>query len=202
MDLRSVRDAYSSKSQQYVDLFDGDWDADKADATFIRRHLAGSEGPVLDLGCGPGHWTADLHQRGVQVTGIDVVPEFISHARANHPGPEFRLDSMTDLNLAANSIAGILSWYSTIHVPPADLDGVLAEFRRLLAPSGTLVLGFFDSDDEVASFDHAVHTAYRWPCDLMVRRVTEAGFAEVERLQREFAERPGRKYAAVAARAV
>ena len=197
-----MRDAYSSKSQQYVELFDGDWDAHQVDAAFIRRHLVGSKGPVLDLGCGPGHWTAYLHRLGVQVTGIDVVPEFIGHARANHPGPEFRLGSMTDLHAPDHAVAGILSWYSTIHIPPAQLGGVLAEFRRLLAPSGTLVLGFFEGDNEVASFDHAVVVAYRWPSDVLIQRLAEAGFAEVERLQRRVVDRPDRTYAAIAARAV
>jgi hypothetical protein len=52
MELSSVRDAYSSRSQQYIDLFDGDWDAHQVDAAFIRRHLQKTHGPVLDLGVG------------------------------------------------------------------------------------------------------------------------------------------------------
>lgn len=197
-----MRAAYSSKSQQYVDLFDGDRDAHEVDAAFIRRHLVASAGPVLDLGCGPGYWTAYLHRLGVQVTGIDLVPEFIGHARASHPGPEFRLGSMVDLPAPEQAVAGVLSWYSTIHVPPAELGGVLAGFRRLLAPSGTLVLGFFEGDNEVAPFDHAVAVAYRWPGDLLIKRLAEAGFAEVERVRRQGPDRPDRKYAAIAARAV
>jgi hypothetical protein len=52
-----------------------------------------------------------------------------------------------------------------------------------MAPAGTLVLGVFDGD-EVAAFDHKVVTAYRWPVDEFVERLTRAGFTEVERLQR------------------
>ena len=202
MELRSVRDAYSSKSEQYIDLFDGDWDAHEVDAAFIRRHLRSVQGPMLDLGCGPGYWTAYLHQMGARVTGIDLVPEFIQHARATHPGPDFRVGSMTDVDGLKHSVAGILSWFSTIHLPPADLSAVLAEFRQLLALSGTLVLGFFDSDDEVAAFDHAVATAYRWPAARLAEHLADAGFSQVERLQRQGADRPDRRYAAIAARAV
>lgn len=202
MELRSVRDAYSTKSQQYIDLFDGDWDVHEVDAAFIRRHLSGAEGPVLDLGCGPGYWTAYLHQLGAQAAGIDLVPEFIEHARSTHPGPEFRLGSMTDVNATKHSVAGVLSWFSTIHLRPADLIAVLTDFRQLLALSGTLVLGFFDSEDEVAAFDHAVATAYRWPAARLAEHLAEAGFVEVERLQRQVADRPDRRYAAIAARAV
>jgi hypothetical protein len=52
-----------------------------------------------------------------------------------------------------------------------------------MVPAGTLVLGLFDGD-EVASFDHKVVTAYRWPLDELSERLTRAGFTEVERLLR------------------
>jgi 2-polyprenyl-3-methyl-5-hydroxy-6-metoxy-1,4-benzoquinol methylase len=85
VELRSVRDAYSSKSKQYIDLFEGDRDAHEVDAAFIRRHLLQTQGAVLDLRCGPGHWTDHLHRLGARATGIDLVPEFIEHAQAAHP---------------------------------------------------------------------------------------------------------------------
>ncbi len=197
-----MRAAYSASSRQYIDLFDGDWDAHEVDAGFIRRHLDGLPGPVLDLGCGPGYWTAYLHRLGGQVMGIDAVPEFIDHARALHPGPEFRVGSMAEVDAREHTVAGVLSWYSTIHVCPAELGAVLAEFRRLLAPAGMLVLGFFESDGEVDAFDHAVVTAYRWPTDVLAERLADAGFSEVERMQRQVVDRPDRTYAALAARAV
>ncbi|MFI7027024.1 class I SAM-dependent DNA methyltransferase [Micromonospora sp. NPDC049900] len=195
-----VRDAYSSMSGQYIALFGGGWQAPD-DAALIRGHLAGLDGRVLDLGCGPGHWTADLHALGADVTGIDLVPEFIDHAQANFPGPAFRLGSMIELDVPDHSVAGILSWYSTIHLPPPELDRVLTEFRRMLTPSGRLVIGFFDSDDEVAEFDHKVLTAYRWPADEFSARLTRAGFTELQRRQQQFPDRPDRRYAAIAASA-
>nr|WP_170863511.1 class I SAM-dependent methyltransferase [Micromonospora sediminimaris] len=201
MSNQPVRDAYSSMSAQYIALFDGGGQAHADDTALIRDQLAGLDGAVLDLGCGPGHWTAYLHSLGVEVTGIDLVPEFIDHARANFPGPAFRLGSMTELDVPDHSVAGILSWYSTIHLPPPELDHVLAEFRRMLTPSGRLVIGFFDSEDEVAEFDHKVLTAYRWPVDEFSARLTRAGFTELQRLQQQFPDRPDRRYAAIAATA-
>jgi hypothetical protein len=107
---------------------------------------------------------------------------------------------MERLDVADHSVAGILAWYSLIHLPPQDLDGVLAEFRRAMAPAGTLVVGVFDAD-EVAAFDHKVVTAYRWPPDEFSRRLARAGFAEVERLQRP-SDGTHRPHAAIAAVAV
>ncbi|MBO4161399.1 class I SAM-dependent methyltransferase [Micromonospora sp. MMS20-R2-23] len=201
MSNQPVRDAYSHMSEQYIALFDGDWQAHVDDTALVRDHLVGLDGAVLDLGCGPGHWSAYLHSLGANVTGVDLVPEFIGYARTHFPGPTFQLGSMTDLDLPDHSVAGILSWYSTIHLPPSELDAVLAEFRRMLPPSGNLVIGFFDSDDDVAAFDHKVHTAYRWPVDTFSARLAKAGFTELQRLQQQSPDRPDRKYAAIAATA-
>ncbi len=78
---------------------------------------------------------------------------------------------------------------------------MLAEVQRLLVPGGTLVVGFFDSDDGVGPFDHRVTTAFRWPAEVFAERLTAAGFHELERRQRTAPERPDRRYAAIAARA-
>ena len=201
MRFEPVRDAYSSVSEQYIDLVDGGRQDDEDDTALVLRHLTGIPGPVLDLGCGPGHWTARLHASGADVTGVDMVPEFIAHARATHPGPDFRLGSMTELDVPEHSVAGILAWYSTIHLPPAELDRVLAGFRRLLRSSGVLVVGFFDSDDGVGVFDHKVVAAYRWPAEVFAQHLAEAGFTEVQRLRKQSPDRPDRKFAAIAARA-
>ncbi len=195
-----MRDAYASVSHEYIGLFGGACRSQDEDVAFVERHLTGLRGPVLDLGCGPGQWTAHLHSRGAEVIGVDVVPGFIAHARAAHPGMRYELGSMTDVAVPEGSVAGVLAWYSTIHLPPTELPAVLAGFRRLLRPSGVLVIGFFDSDDVVAAFDHKVVTAYRWPVGVMSEQLAAAGLVEVQRLQQQ-PDRPDRKHAAIAARA-
>lgn len=197
MDVEQVRQAYASVAELYIELFGSSERVHTEDLAFIARHLAARPGPVLDLGCGPGHLTGYLRSLGVDATGIDIVPEFIAHAQTVHPGGRYRLGSMDAHAAADHSIAGILAWYSLIHLPPPRLDGVLAGFRRALAPAGMLVLGVFDGA-EVAAFDHKVVTAYRWPVDEFVERLTRAGFTEVERLQRP-ADGPHRPHAAIAA---
>jgi hypothetical protein len=62
-----------------------------------------------------------------------------------------------------------------------------------------LIAGFFDSDDAVAGFDHKVITAYHWPVDVFAEHLAKAGFTEVQRPRQQDAERPDRKYAAIAA---
>ncbi|GGQ71286.1 class I SAM-dependent methyltransferase [Couchioplanes azureus] len=197
MNVERVRSAYSAIADVYIGLFGTSRQVHAADLAFIGRHLAIRPGGVLDLGCGPGHLTGYLRSLGVDASGIDLVPEFIDHARAAHPNVGYRLGSMESLDVADHSIAGILAWYSLIHVPPRNLDAVLAEFRRVMTPAGTLVVGFFDGD-EAGPFDHKVVTAYRWSADELSGRLARAGFIEVEREQRP-SDGTHRPHAAIAA---
>lgn len=183
MDKEQVRQSYASAADLYLELFGTRQQVHRDDLAFIGRHLAGRRGAVLDLGCGPGHLTDYLRELGTDATGIDMVPEFIDHARAAYPDGRYEFGSVEGLDAADHSVAGLLAWYSLIHLTPQDLDGVLTEFQRAIAPAGMLVLGLFDGA-EITAFDHKVVTAYRWPADEISKRLARAGFTEVERLQR------------------
>ena len=175
VNLEQLRQAYASVAELYIELFGTSQQVHADDLAFIGRHLTDRPGTVLDLGCGPGHITDYLRSLGLDATGIDMVPEFIAHAQAAHPGGSYL------------RFAGLLEFPR----------GVLAEFRRVMAPAGTLVVAIFVGD-EVAAFDHKVVTAYRWSVDEFSERLARAGFAEVERLQRP-SDGTHRPHAAIAA---
>ena len=44
--------------------------------------LSHCDGPVIDIGCGPGRMSEHLAARGVEVLGIDIVPEAVVLTRA------------------------------------------------------------------------------------------------------------------------
>lgn len=185
-------------AEQYIELVSST-PAHADDLALITRHLSIRPGAVLDVGCGPGHLTAHLRSLEVDATGLDLVPEFLDHARLAHPDGRYALGSMHQLPVPDNSLAGILAWYSLIHVAPDDLDGVLAELRRAMAPAGTLVVGCFDGE-EVVAFDHRVVTAYYWPVEAFAERLRQAGFTEIDRQRRPGVAEPGhRPHAAIVA---
>lgn len=201
--MNDIQRNYGAAAQQYIELFGSVAAMHSDDCSLIERYLGSRSGAVLDVGCGPGQLTAHLSALGVQISGIDLVPEFIEHARATHPACRFDLGSAEQLEHADGSLDGVLTWYSLIHFAPDHLDAVLDELRRVLAVDGILVVGFFDDSapddsapadstaptgseaaDSATAFDHQVVTAYRWPIDVVAARLERAGFDEVERLQR------------------
>lgn len=195
-----VRAAYSALARPYIDGLGAIEHVHVEDVQLIDRHLAGPGGPVLDLGCGPGHLSGHLAAGGASVTGIDLVPEFVEHARATYPGASFELGSLTRLRRPGASVGGALAWYSLIHLDPVELGPAMTEIRRVLVPGSAFVVGFF-AGARVEAFDHKVSTAYRWPVKEMERRLSAHGFRVVERLERpQHGDR--RPHAAMAARAL
>ena len=96
---------------------------------------------VWDVGCGPGHVTAFLAGLGLRAAGVDLSDAMVAEARKRHPDLEFGTGSMTALPAADASWDGLVSFYSLIHmIDDADLRAALAEFRRVLADGGLLLL--------------------------------------------------------------
>lgn len=106
------------------------------------------DGPVVDVGCGPGHVMAHLRELGLDTVGVDLSPSMIEIACREYPGLPFQVGSMTDLALADCSVGGVLAFWSIIHVPDDDVPAVLAHFHRVLRPGGVALLGFHVGDEQ------------------------------------------------------
>ncbi|MHA6802597.1 class I SAM-dependent methyltransferase [Salinifilum ghardaiensis] len=169
--------AYGQRAEDYISLL-GNINATAPPdrdliGTWARKQ---PEGPILDVGCGPGHWTNWLRERGVDIEGVDPTPEFVGDAQKRFPDIRFREGIAEQLDVADSSLAGILAWYSLIHMQPDRITGAFAEFARTIKPGGGLLVGFFEGP-EIEPFDHAITTAYFWPIDRLSRTIEEAGFA-------------------------
>lgn len=177
--MTDVRSAYENRAAEYIDALGAMSTVHPVDERLASSWAEALDGPVLDAGCGPGHWTAHLVAQGVQARGIDQVPAFVEDARRRHPNVSFTLGNLDALPDADASLGGVLSWYSLIHHAPETIHVPLREFARVLRPGGGLLLGFF-AWPTLERFDHAVVGAYRWPAELLTAEIEAAGFAVVE----------------------
>ncbi|MFI6601667.1 class I SAM-dependent methyltransferase [Nonomuraea sp. NPDC050536] len=189
--LTTTAEAYDAVAVRYAEFVRGALDRQPLDravlAAFAEFVRTGGAGPlVAEVGCGPGYMTAHLRDLGLDAFGVDLSPVMIELARETYPDLRFEVGSMDAVDLADGALGGILSWYSVIHTPPEELPPYFAEFRRLLAPGGYLLLGFFESEGEpVVAFDHKVTPAYRWPIEDLAELARKAGLVEVGRMLRE-----------------
>ena len=137
-DLDAVRASYDRVADNYVELGMGELGLQP----WLRAALAAFAeavrglGPVLDVGCGPGTVTAHLARLGLDVSGVDLSPRMVEHARHRYPGLRFAVASATALDIAPASLGGVLGWWSLFNLPRETLPGVLAAFAEGLSRAG------------------------------------------------------------------
>jgi SAM-dependent methyltransferase len=95
-------------------------------------------GPLLDIGCAAGHFlniaTMKIDRIGL---GTDISSVALHHARHTLDQSVWRGNAL-NLPLASDSIAVITMWHVFEHL--ADPIGVLREMKRVLQPTGVLIL--------------------------------------------------------------
>ncbi|MEU5262603.1 class I SAM-dependent methyltransferase [Amycolatopsis sp. NPDC021455] len=179
--LADTATSYDTVADSYADFVSGALEKEpylKAALTLFATQV---DGPVVDVGCGPGHFTAYLASLGVDASGVDLSPGMIDLARRSHPGLRFEVGSMTDLALPDASVAGVLASWSLIHIPDDSVPVTLKHFRRILRPGGLLMIGYHVGagtrlkTEGYGGHPMRVHIHLRQPWWL-ARRVREAGF--------------------------
>ncbi|WP_308167603.1 class I SAM-dependent DNA methyltransferase [Catellatospora tritici] len=144
--LDRARAGYDAVAEDYAELFRDELDHRPVDrsvlALFAELVRESGGGPVADLGCGPGRISGHLLRHGLTPFGVDLSPRMIDVARRTYPDLRFDVGTLTELDLPDGELAGIVAWYSLIHTPTEHLPKVFAEFHRVLAPGGHLVVAF------------------------------------------------------------
>ncbi len=106
-----------------------------ASCAFIAGHLRpGSR--ILDLGCGPGLYTARLSAAGFDVTGVDYSARSIEHARAHDPGTRYLPGDYRTVEVDGPFDAVLLIYLDLGTFSPPDTHRILDRVRHWLAPDG------------------------------------------------------------------
>ena len=150
---------------------------------------------VLDVGCGPGFYAAEL--LGVlgdagSLVAVDASPAMLELARrrcAGHPNVTFHQADATTLPVEDSAFDRAVCVQVMEYV--ADVDAALAELHRALRPGGRAVVWDIDwatlsmhtADPErmartLRAWDRHLHDP--WLPRTLAARLRRAGFAEVE----------------------
>lgn len=113
----------------------------------VAAQVAG--GPVVEVGCGPGHVAAHLAGAGADVLGTDLSPAMVDEARRRFPGGRYEVGDLRRLSrpATASAWAAVLAWYSLIHLAASELPDAVRALVRPLAPGGWLVLALHAGDE-------------------------------------------------------
>jgi SAM-dependent methyltransferase len=183
--------SYDAVANEYVCRISGELQHKPLDRALLERFATAvrDRGPVCDMGCGPGHLARYLKERGVEIVGYDLSPKMVEAARVLNPEISFHQADMTILDHADESWAGLVAFYSIIHIPPSAMAHTLRQFRRILRPAGLLFLAFHIGDETLHLDDwweHKVNIDFYFfqPAE-MIRLLQAAGFEVEEIIERE-----------------
>ncbi len=123
--------------------------------------LSGSQGTLLEVGCGIGVDSIQLAKCGFDVTAVDltenalvVAKEFAAHREVN---VDFRLGNAEGLDFPDATFDVVYSFGVLHHTP--DIEKSVAEVRRVLKPGGTAYVMLYHRDSLV----NLVHRLLRLP---------------------------------------
>jgi SAM-dependent methyltransferase len=102
------------------------------------------------------------------VVGVDVAAEVVAHASSryrDHANLRYEVGSAAQLPLPDASVDAVVSFETIEHLPAADQPAMIAEFERVLAPGGLLLISSPNkkvySDDTGYSNPFHLHELYR-----------------------------------------
>lgn len=142
MSKEKIVAAYELLADRYNDLIDHkphNAYYDRPNTLKLLPDVAGTE--ILDAACGPGKYAEILMGMGAKVTGFDISPKMVAHARKRTSGPghffvhdlAYPLDMFEDRSfdhiICALAMHYLEDWTATVR-----------EFHRVLKPNGSLVI--------------------------------------------------------------
>lgn len=168
---------YRTKTGSYVD---------RTEKRLIFSMMRSKKGKALDLGCGTGNYTVELHKRGFDVVGVDLSEKMLEIARGKLPDVEFVRASAYNLPFNDESFDLVLS--VTMFEFLREPERAVREIHRVLKPGGEVIIGTMNGRSLWFLFKRLktlfVETAYRYarfytPGELEGLLI-EQGFRDVE----------------------
>lgn len=149
--LDSTGDSYTKIAHAYAENIFDELKDKPLDRALLNRFAEAVQplGIAVDLGCGPGQVARYLHERGVNVIGVDLSPGMVALAKELTPAVDFFEGNMLALDFPNETWGGAAAFYSIVHMPREQMVAALREIRRVLVPGGVLLLAFHRGQEVV-----------------------------------------------------
>jgi predicted TPR repeat methyltransferase len=137
---------------------------------------------VLDLGCGTGLCGALMRSRAQRLTGVDLSPTMVEHARRRGAYDQLHTDDVVR-HLASTDARHDLILAADLFIYIGDLGPVMAGVHRVLQPGGRFIFSIERDDmaDAALGFRLRPSLRYAHAPAVLAQRAAQAGL-RVERV--------------------
>lgn len=120
-----------------------------ADIPFYVEEAKCAGGPVLELACGTGRLTIPIAQSGVEITGLDLSPSMLAHARTKADAAGVKIDFVESdcrsFDLGRKFELIFMAFNSVQHMHDyASQAALFANVRKHLAEGGRFIFDVFN----------------------------------------------------------
>ena len=123
----TTKAAHNAIAKQYYEAYKDD----TYDLIFFDEFLSLCKGEILDLGCGMGHYSNYMFNKGFKVVGIDFSAEMIKIAKKLNSQIEFIEHDICDLSIIENkTFDGVVIAYVLQHLSKVEVLNLFADLNK------------------------------------------------------------------------
>lgn len=153
-----IRISYSTIAREYYELYKDD----KSDLDYFDEFLSNCKNKILDLGCGMGHYSNYVHNKGFNVTGIDFAKGMIETAKKNYKGIEFIEADICDLSiLGQKKYDGIVMAYIIQYLSKEEAENLFVNLNKYLEQDTNLLI-FLREGNSIVEETETINTKYKY----------------------------------------
>ena len=181
--MKAPRVDYDDIAKSYDTRYDRHRYGDVCDAL---KRFVGDATHIVEVGCGTGHWLAELNDSARRVVGIDPSRGMLGHAAINAPNAMLIRGDASALAIASGTADRVFCINAFHHFP--DKRVFVNEARRVLGADGAIMILGLDPHtgiDQWWVYDYFPSTLpidlVRYPSTAAIREMLAAvGFASIE----------------------
>lgn len=153
-----TKEAHNAIAEKYYELYKDD----TSDLKYFDLFLKDCKPKILDLGCGMGHYSNYMYDKGFDIVGVDISENMINIAKRNNPNIEFIVSDICDLEIMKNcEFDGIVLAYVLQHLSKEEVLNLFCEINYIVDENCKLLM-FLREGNGISEEVEPIDTRYKY----------------------------------------